>query len=73
MHILHEAGKVDEPTVNIVKTYLSDSRLSVPSDRVPAFLGKIFPSFHDKIVTHYVTALIYYFYLSPIRCEADNT
>lgn len=44
MQILHAAGKVDEVTVLKVKKYLSESRVSIPSDRVPAPLG-ILPSF----------------------------
>ncbi|XP_034243615.1 uridine 5'-monophosphate synthase-like isoform X2 [Thrips palmi] len=39
MHILHDAGKVDEATVIKVKKYLSESRVSIPADRVPAPLA----------------------------------
>ncbi|XP_034246401.1 uridine 5'-monophosphate synthase-like [Thrips palmi] len=39
MHILHEAGKVDKATVTKVKTYLTESRVPIPSDRVPGSLA----------------------------------
>ncbi len=42
MYILRDAGKVDEATVERVKAYLKESRVTIPTDRVPAALGNNF-------------------------------
>lgn len=39
MYILRDAGKVDDITVDKVKAYLKECRVSIPSDRVPAPIG----------------------------------
>ena len=39
MHILRDAAKVDDNTVDKVKIYLKESRATIPSDTVPGFMG----------------------------------
>lgn len=40
MYILNQAGKVDDTTVERVKNYLKESRVSIPKERVPPSIGK---------------------------------
>ncbi|KAK3908709.1 Uridine 5'-monophosphate synthase [Frankliniella fusca] len=39
MYILRDAGKVNDETVEKVKAYLAESRVTIPTDRVPAALA----------------------------------
>ncbi|KAE8745352.1 uridine 5'-monophosphate synthase [Frankliniella occidentalis] len=71
MYILRDAGKVNDETVEKVKAYLKQSRVTIPSDRVPTSLGKNYPNHVHSTITE-ICHLIIFVILLATKKIADE-